>query len=51
MNLIFLPNFIIYGTYLMIQQLGKGPFGTEWTYNDFVDNLNKHNIDIYKYLI
>ena len=29
----------------MIQQLGKGPFGTEWTYNDFVDNLNKHNID------
>ena len=23
MNLIFLPNFIIYGTYLMIQQLGK----------------------------
>ena len=29
----------------MIQQLGKGPFGTEWTYNDFVENLNKHNID------
>ena len=29
----------------MIRQLGKGPFGPEWTYNDFIENLNKHKID------
>ena len=37
--------FMTYKPVDIIKQLGKGPFGPEWTYNDFIDNLNKHNID------
>lgn len=54
MNLIFLPNFIIYGTYLMIQQFGKckkfdnNPqtknylFPIIWTTLNFLTGLSWH---------
>lgn len=60
MNLIFLPNFIIYGTYLMIQQLGKCTkfdndnqtknylFPIIWTTLNFLTGLSWHQTkDVY----
>ena len=60
MNLIFLPNFIIYGTYLMIQQLGKCKkfdndnqtknylFPIIWTTLNFLTGLSWHQTkDVY----
>jgi len=29
----------------MIKQVGRGGLGDEWTYNDFVTNLQNHNVD------
>ena len=36
---------MIYKPSQLIRQVSRGGLGEEWTYNDFITNLQKHNVD------
>ena len=36
---------MVYRPSELIKQVGRGGLGEEWTYNDFVTNLQNHNVD------
>ena len=40
-----LPITMVYRPSELIKQVARGGLGDEWTYNDFVTNLQNHNVD------